>query len=390
MLSSTKYSASKLLLVFCAFLVSSQGFSKPCREAVSAASSFVNKTGFVPIPITREYDFDDSAFYRPFDSILFLSDGDTSGLADRVAKRFPEKRIVKANDGFLMGYWASPKASPLLERVEMDNTLRFPFEDDSFDAIIMRHGLCFCGGDEVSCAGISTRIGPARHFFGETARTLNKENARSLAILQGEAGSASPAAETWSAAAEWVENEYHLIAKLGYCVEGGECYFDRVFLGRGTPQTRLIAAKTPKYSLQRQKKKSTTGSRLVQDGVGESFSFGMRSRSMGQFDYTGLRENLDRVIVFLLTHFDTFRFDYPIRIRFTQSADQSLPVGVQIFPNLQPESQSAIRNHLSESKPFAKSISLLTLDPTINGIEVTLTPENDRIRVRATAYFAAE
>lgn len=72
----------------------------------------------------------------------------------------------------------------------LDHTERFPFQDNQFDTIIMRKGLCLCKNSKkqdpsTTCGGIKLNTTKCKMFFQEVARTLNKGNPNATAFLQG-------------------------------------------------------------------------------------------------------------------------------------------------------------------------------------------------------------
>ncbi|HWU44625.1 MAG TPA: hypothetical protein VN132_14335 [Bdellovibrio sp.] len=113
--------------------------------------------------------------YSAHENILFLSDGGKyqQALATnrRVYKKTDQQMIV-SSDFDIAG-----------SDVQVDNN-KLPFRSNSFDFIVMNHGLCLCRGG-VSCGGISAEREAMKNFLLSVLDVLNKNDSRSLAVLTG-------------------------------------------------------------------------------------------------------------------------------------------------------------------------------------------------------------
>ncbi len=61
-----------------------------------------------------------------------------------------------------------------------------PWDDDQFDTIVLRRGLCHCHSCEISCGGILNDFNSMKKFIFHVSRVLNKKNHSSSAFLHGE------------------------------------------------------------------------------------------------------------------------------------------------------------------------------------------------------------
>ncbi|MBF0300689.1 MAG: hypothetical protein HQK51_18390 [Oligoflexia bacterium] len=83
-----------------------------------------------------------------------------------------------------------------LVKQHIDHNLKFPFsENEKFDAIVMKRGLCHCDKDEVpkTCGGIDCSLNfadqaSAYSFVKKVIASLNIKNPSSFAVLQGAYG----------------------------------------------------------------------------------------------------------------------------------------------------------------------------------------------------------
>ena len=166
--------------------------------------------------------------YSHIKRILLLADLDPDGneysqnpyrvsvdLAERIAKRNPSVHVIKSDMEL-----ASQKVWTNLDYLMMDNSKTFPLDDVNVDMIVMRRGLCECTkenrlrreADEftiqtlldtpiATCGGIPTNITSMTAFLLEVARVLNKNNAQSVAYLDGGESIPSSSTRLWHAAA---------------------------------------------------------------------------------------------------------------------------------------------------------------------------------------------
>ncbi len=125
----------------------------------------------------------DLGLYRDARSILLLGDGSKSQVTDRLgpllAREFPKKWVVSADlevgENLLIRNWST---------IQINHVERFPVNDNSFDRIILRKGLCQCHSSSC-CAGFSPHGPQAKQFFREVIRTLDKRNPNAFAVLHG-------------------------------------------------------------------------------------------------------------------------------------------------------------------------------------------------------------
>ncbi len=124
-----------------------------------------------------------AAFYEDAKSILFLSDGRDEKLVERlgpaIAKEFPKKYVVSAElnvveDGFVNNWGL----------IKIDNTEPFPVNDNAFERIVLKKGMCVCHGGKC-CAGFTPASKEARSFLSEVVRILNKNDPHAMAVLHG-------------------------------------------------------------------------------------------------------------------------------------------------------------------------------------------------------------
>lgn len=74
-----------------------------------------------------------------------------------------------------------------LTLMPLDHTRPLPFKDSEFDVILLEKGLCFCNSANKACGGIHRTFESVHKLVAEVARTLDKRNPRSIAILHGTA-----------------------------------------------------------------------------------------------------------------------------------------------------------------------------------------------------------
>jgi hypothetical protein len=119
--------------------------------------------------------------------------------------------------------------------VVIDNTVELPFSDDTFDAVVMRRGLCACRDGKV-CGGIPLELPAATSFLRSVARVLNTQNPEAIAVLQGEIhhgfDGGSHAMKFWEQAVRPVVQELGLRAELVTvrAPERSAGYFDALVL----------------------------------------------------------------------------------------------------------------------------------------------------------------
>jgi hypothetical protein len=139
------------------------------------------------------YGYGGTLDYKLFENskkILVLSDGIKQGfnIGENLNKKFPEKEIISTGINLSSPYISKQN----LKIIEMDNTKPFtfnaePVEDNSFDIILLRKGICVCNGTH-TCAGFRAKSDEALNFFKEVIRILDKNNEKSIAVLHGEYG----------------------------------------------------------------------------------------------------------------------------------------------------------------------------------------------------------
>mgnify|MGYP003995640107 CR=1 FL=1 len=167
--------------------------------------------------------------YRPYDSILFLSDGidDTFGfrnevkniegalsLGERVSGHFPGKKVVQT-DFNIVG--STTKGN--LTQMHLDNTADFPFNDETFDLIVMRKGMCLCCRRQ-PCGGFSSKHAASKQFFTRVIESLNLKNPKAMAILHGQEKANPKVVERWKRVAEELEQAYDVDISFGYAPPG--------------------------------------------------------------------------------------------------------------------------------------------------------------------------
>ncbi len=153
-----------------------------------------------------------AATYAKHDNILFLSDGLNSknhlSLGKIISKKFPKKNVVSTDFNY-----SGPDYIDSLRAVSVDNNQKLPFQDNEFDLIVLRYGLCVCY-DQKCCGGFSPESDEAQQFFFEVARILNRNNPNSMVILHGETRVTSLILDEWKKFLRRVEFKYNVRATL--------------------------------------------------------------------------------------------------------------------------------------------------------------------------------
>lgn len=144
--------------------------------------------------------------YEKSKKLLFIGDGaGHSADADtglQVAERFPDKEITRTDIGI-----SRPRREGNVTSLHMDNMDTFPFQDNSFDTIVLRKGLCHCHEGR-ACAGFCPNRRETKHFFGEVARVLDKSNPNSVAYLHGGYGVTDNILHLWYGVCGELEKQY--------------------------------------------------------------------------------------------------------------------------------------------------------------------------------------
>lgn len=127
----------------------------------------------------------DLSFFADSQNALFLADKlyqyPDQGLAANVVSRYPNVKAVVTGISI-----QKPTQLGKVNYHPMDNTKRFPFEDDSFDKIVMGHGLCYCEPmTNTVCGGIAMEAPAMANFFSEVYRVLDKSHPNAAAYLEG-------------------------------------------------------------------------------------------------------------------------------------------------------------------------------------------------------------
>jgi len=194
----------QMLLIFLVASLSATALprnKKKCAALITltapSSTTSVRKISPTPYDIINPHGSNFDAYRgRHIRNILFLSDGPRPrSLAESVANEFPRKRIVKSDVQILQ-----TATSNNLTLVHVNNRLKFPFEENSFDMIVMRRGLCLCGGNE-TCGGIKLNRVDQKRFLFEVARVLNKNNPFSSAFLLNDNAGAFQDISGWQRAA---------------------------------------------------------------------------------------------------------------------------------------------------------------------------------------------
>jgi hypothetical protein len=158
--------------------------------------------------------------YGPYNRVLFAGDG-MAHARSKLEARFPEKTII-STDRFPSGRGVPTVIS--------DHKDGLPFKDNSFDLIMMNRGLCFCPGRccsggrrqmtlarnlAPSCGGIPVDRQSRLGFLRDAARVLDKNNPRSIALLEGAAMSGLPDFVEAHSRNLWVDSANELAAEMG-------------------------------------------------------------------------------------------------------------------------------------------------------------------------------
>jgi hypothetical protein len=145
-----------------------------CKLSTAIGAIF----GYHPKSNILKYDF---SFLKDHKKILILSDSDHLGgqLAPKISLAHPHQKIVSGDIMFDGG----KKVSTYYE-THLDNTKDFPVADNSFDAIVMRRGLCVCHGNQ-ACGGFCSVNDESKDFFERVIKALDKNNNKSVALLHG-------------------------------------------------------------------------------------------------------------------------------------------------------------------------------------------------------------
>jgi hypothetical protein len=150
-----------------------------CSEFLTAnsTSTETNPTedyNSLPVIKTTHYsnfDFYPNFKYDQFNKILFLSDGGKAGQSIQSRKN-PSQLIISSDFKFSTGV-----------NILVDNN-KLPFNNNSFDLILMNRGLCPCRG-LAACGGIDINRKSMKSFLTSVVNLLNKNNPNSLALITG-------------------------------------------------------------------------------------------------------------------------------------------------------------------------------------------------------------
>ena len=147
--------------------------------------------------------------YEAVRKILVLSDG-TEGNAEHrlglmIKKAYPDKSVVSSD------LESDPK-----NHVVLDNN-KLPFRDGSFDAVVLRRGICVCRGLDTTCGGTSLDIESMTNFLNELSRVLDRSNPNAFALISGphtDAFSSNVSSKLWSWAARSTVKKYPVNVEL--------------------------------------------------------------------------------------------------------------------------------------------------------------------------------
>ena len=155
---------------------------------------------------------EDISFYRNYSRILFLSDGQQEvweSLAEQVAQYYPEKSVVKTDVSIVGEHMTLPN----LKSMFLDNSKPMPFDDNSFDLVVMKRGICLCHSPNCTCGGIIMTQESTQAFLSEVSRILDKNSANSLAFLHGDYGQTRETLNMWVKAGQFVMEKERVVIK---------------------------------------------------------------------------------------------------------------------------------------------------------------------------------
>ncbi len=194
----------------------------PCAQAAIKVRSDENRK-----------DFQKGWFYEGghLNRLLFLGDGQPihflGSLAGKIHHLYPSKKIMRT-DIYFRNLTSSEDNYTVKK---MDHSKKFTLEDDSFDAVIMRDGLCVCYFKQKAlrktCGGIKIKEKPSYQFFSEVVRVLDLNNPKSIAILEGGYGNNEKVVDIWRAAAAKVVSEQPVEFAFVY-VDKEQTKFNRI------------------------------------------------------------------------------------------------------------------------------------------------------------------
>lgn len=150
-----------------------------CSEFLTINSASAENNTFEDyksLPIVKtshfsNFDYYPNFNYDKFNNILFLSDGGKAGRSIQ-SKKKPSQFFVSSDFKFSTGV-----------NVLVDNN-KLPFQNNSFDLILMNRGLCPCRGLS-ACGGIDINRESMKSFLTSIVNLLDNNNPNSLALITG-------------------------------------------------------------------------------------------------------------------------------------------------------------------------------------------------------------
>lgn len=185
---------NKYTLYLAIFLATQSLFSRtPALAWLETTSQDANDPSWVLSSLLTEPDMTETRYKVPKESpfekaqdVLVLADTFETpfALAEEIREAFPQTHVYKTSLS-CPEKLHNTEMKPGIKAVRVDHREEFKFEDNQFDVITMKNGLCCCNGPEASCAGIGFTQDRALLFFSEVVRVLNKNNPNAVAFLQG-------------------------------------------------------------------------------------------------------------------------------------------------------------------------------------------------------------
>jgi hypothetical protein len=176
-------------------------------HAVTSCNLMLNPNISLTLGLPKEgIKLIDYNLYENSEKILFLSDDNEAGflLGKSISEHFPQKKVFST--GIL---FQDTSIKENYTKMNLDNRAPFPFNDNSFDTIIMRKGICVCHGN-YACGGFCATNDEAKVFFERVIKVLDKNNPNSLAILHGEAQLNQNFDTEWKKHFEGLEEKYNV------------------------------------------------------------------------------------------------------------------------------------------------------------------------------------
>ncbi|HEX4925878.1 MAG TPA: hypothetical protein VFV50_17430, partial [Bdellovibrionales bacterium] len=121
------------------------------------------------------------SLYKDSKGVLLLADAERGNhMGTAIAREHPTVPVVSTDLNY-----AGRRVEGNLTTMRLDNSGKFPFPDNSFTHVVLQKGMCGCTGTHRSCGGIAYTPECLTNFFSEVTRVLDKNNPKSVAILNG-------------------------------------------------------------------------------------------------------------------------------------------------------------------------------------------------------------